>query len=180
MGASSHSVLLLGICSCRDNHRRRYVGADYYLGKDWVDLDDASVTKDHVRKWRVLQDLKVPPVSFAISHTGHRLLCTCPQTRTDARQHTDTRLSVCCNQQGLLCSSTRRTAVEGCRLCKHASGYATRSRHSAPDTRARCCDRTAMRRCTTGCSSMTSPTWRPLFTRPPSAGRPSTSTTCAR
>ena len=35
------------------------VGADYYLGKDWVDLDDPSVTKDHVRKWRVLQDLKV-------------------------------------------------------------------------------------------------------------------------
>ncbi len=33
--------------------------ADYYLGKDWVDLDDPSVTKDHVRKWRVLQDLKV-------------------------------------------------------------------------------------------------------------------------
>jgi len=35
--------------------------ADYYLGKDWVDLDDPSVTKNHVRMWRVLQDLKARP-----------------------------------------------------------------------------------------------------------------------
>lgn len=32
---------------------------DYFLGKDWVDLKDPSVTRDHVRKWRILSELKV-------------------------------------------------------------------------------------------------------------------------
>ena len=31
---------------------------DYFLGKDWVNLNDAAVTRDHVRKWRVLSELK--------------------------------------------------------------------------------------------------------------------------
>jgi len=31
---------------------------DYFHGKDWVDLNDPSVTRDHVRKWRVLSELK--------------------------------------------------------------------------------------------------------------------------
>ena len=44
--------------------------ADYYLGKDWVDLDDPSVTKNHVRMWRVLQDLKARPAK----HGGSGLL----------------------------------------------------------------------------------------------------------
>lgn len=33
--------------------------AAYYYGKDWVDISDGSVTREHVRKWRILQDLKV-------------------------------------------------------------------------------------------------------------------------
>lgn len=32
--------------------------ADYFQGRDWIDLDDPSVTRDHVRKWRVLSELK--------------------------------------------------------------------------------------------------------------------------
>ena len=34
---------------------------DYFLGKDWVNLNDPAVTRDHVRKWRVLSELKVGP-----------------------------------------------------------------------------------------------------------------------
>ena len=36
---------------------------DYYFGKDWVDVSDGSVTREHVRKWRILQDLKVRALS---------------------------------------------------------------------------------------------------------------------
>lgn len=32
---------------------------DYFQGRDWIDLEDPSVTRDHVRKWRVLSELKV-------------------------------------------------------------------------------------------------------------------------
>ena len=47
--------------------------ADYYLGKDWVDLDDPSVTKDHVRKWRVLQDLKARHLGGDACHCEWRV-----------------------------------------------------------------------------------------------------------
>lgn len=32
--------------------------SDYFQGRDWIDLDDPSVTAHHVRKWRVLSELK--------------------------------------------------------------------------------------------------------------------------
>ncbi len=43
---------------------------DYFHGKDWVDLGDPSVTRDHVRKWRVLSELKVGP-SLQWAHASH-------------------------------------------------------------------------------------------------------------
>ena len=40
---------------------------DYFSGKDWVDLNDPAVTRDHVRKWRVLSELKVRPAIWYCS-----------------------------------------------------------------------------------------------------------------
>lgn len=44
------ALTTIGLQCCAD---------DYFLGKDWVDLKDPSVTRDHVRKWRILSELKV-------------------------------------------------------------------------------------------------------------------------
>lgn len=49
---------------------------DYFHGKDWVDLNDPSVTRDHVRKWRVLSELKVEACHSCYHHSNLELSCT--------------------------------------------------------------------------------------------------------